>query len=725
MPETLQGRVVKKPQGTAELSGRVVSKPESDGFMRGALDYATETAGGAYDWMTGDVPKEDLPEIGSLTDAETGDKLKLALGYLASTEPQQMADIAKNTLPDAKVREDDQGNPIVNYKGQDYYINRPGLSGADAATLTGEILAFLPSAKYASLAATLPRRIAREVFGSAVTSVAKDTAASALGSEQGVDWGRAGVTALAGGLFEGLTPAAKSAWRGIFKSGRYYDPKTGGLTKAGRRAAREAGLDPDDMSQRLSQEVERNLRDVPDHMKKTYGRVARAKEFDMPLSRGQATQNPKLLSREERYRHYGEKAGTVMGKFDESQRSAYEKGLQNFQEQVSGGQPTISSPQQAATPVTQGLRSRADALKESIDQAYQGFRQMDATLDANASRRFLPRAREVVKDFDVAGNDAMKQTRRVLSKIRQMSKQGRRAEQAGKPGPTLQRLDTMRRNIQSNIDAASNRADRRALIRLKNEFDSYLDDAFDNALFAGDQDALEALKNARGLRRELSEKFGRKSADDQVGKLLERLRDESITEREAINYIFGWGQLGNKKESARMAKRLKSALGSDSTEWNTLREGAWLKLVDDAANKARTPTQAKKAFDKAVTSNRELMESYFQPNEIDQMRRLVDTAAELTSKPSQLTNPSGTSYSSIRAFRDLIGRMGTALTFGGHHAAGGSMFLLKRMTPTERAAREARRLTSPLPRQRPRSPGMTATGTAATRQATETEDEGR
>ena len=141
---------------------------------------------------------------------------------------------------------------------------------------------------------------------------------------------------------------------------------------------------------------------------------------------------------------------------------------------------------------------------------------------------------------------------------------------------------------------------------------------------------------------------------------------------------------------------------------NMLREAVWLRLTRDAANKARTPRMIEKQLDEAFAQNRSILESLYSKAELAMMRRYKSAVAR-TITPEEARNPSRTSYTMARLFREMAGRMGTMLTFSGSPLGGATFFTLKRM-PTMLGKRAARKATAGV-RLPPRAaPGIGATG---------------
>ena len=224
-------------------------------------------------------------ELGDNLEGTTlGQSARIAGAYALTPDPFAIADVAEKTLPGAKVSIDKFKNPVIEWNGNKYYINRPGASSSDAAKFVADLAQFYPAAKIASTFASLFARAGISIPLFAGTSVAQDVAAGQLGSEQGVDIGRAGMAGLGGMFGEVLAPVVLRGWRALFGNRRFY--RNGRLTPEGKAAARQANLNPDDLGAAEAQIFGANLRYASDRYSQEAPNVAagmtQAGEFNVP-----------------------------------------------------------------------------------------------------------------------------------------------------------------------------------------------------------------------------------------------------------------------------------------------------------------------------------------------------------------------------------------------------------------------------------------------------------
>ena len=188
----------------AESSGQTASVINLES---GALEEAqpiprladSPVAGAPATALTGLTPEEaaELPEIGVLENqfafsGENGKAFKLALGSLVSSDPAQQIEILQNVLPDAKINTFASGETVVDYEGQKFILNKPGISAADVTRFAGQFLAFLPVGKMSQIG---KEAVAKAGAVKALEPVAKSAVNQRLGQMAGAAAGSAGISA--------------------------------------------------------------------------------------------------------------------------------------------------------------------------------------------------------------------------------------------------------------------------------------------------------------------------------------------------------------------------------------------------------------------------------------------------------------------------------------------------------------------------------------------------
>lgn len=673
----------------------------------------------ASDLVTGNSRREfDLPEFGWSAPIPEEFVTRLMGANVASSTPDQLADIFLKNIPGTTARSDKFGNPIISYKNKDYYVNRPGLSSQDFSTATGQFAGYLPAAKYASRGATAASRVKRGATGGAATSMTLDILAGGMGSEQGIDFGRAAFAGGGGALGEAVVPLGVMAWRKLFGNPRYFQNNQ--LTPEGQKAAEAAGLDPNDAIDAFGKDFGRDLEMGASPQ---YARARQeGSEFGIPYTRGQATQDRTRLSREEAIRHDTGKGADRLQAFDERQQAAMQSARGDIQSRL-GGQG-VGTPAEAGDIVGRSVRTRADVMTKEIDELYKNVPGEDVVYTANNMRPLFVGIRSGLKEngwiVDPVLTPAAHRSIKELVKLQRSVKKGQKVD--------FTKFEVTRRKLGAAYESAKNNADRGAIKEIKRQYDDFLEDASDRALFSGDEGALESMKKARARRAEYGKLFEARGRDragigrertDPSGRAIQKMLVEDVTPEEAINYVFGKSRLGSSPDSVRIVKRIKQIVGEDGPEIAALKEAAWLKLTKDVGKENFSPTKYKNELNRVFEENNSLMQELFSKSEMAEMRRFRDAVMK-TVTPESLKNPSKTAYTAKRLIREWIGRIGTMLTFSGNPVGGGLFFTMKR-APSWRMSGQAKEAVRPLPGPVPAVPSATATGMAGGAQYEELE----
>ena len=133
-------------------------------------------------------------------------ELALKWGTAFSSNPQQVTDIIKNNVPNARFTTDKYGNPMTELEGQKYYLDRPGLNTLDVTRAGTKTLAALPLAAAAGALAPvetvgLPLALGAQALAAGTSSAGEDLATIAAGSKQPIDIPKAAVSATVGAGF--------------------------------------------------------------------------------------------------------------------------------------------------------------------------------------------------------------------------------------------------------------------------------------------------------------------------------------------------------------------------------------------------------------------------------------------------------------------------------------------------------------------------------------------
>lgn len=156
---------------------------------------------------------QELPELasGGLLSGESNVKAAaLAPVLLATTSPQEIAQILTSNFPNIGIAQDPGGNLIAanNKTGVQVILNRPGISKIDVLQGLGIVSAFLPAGAAASIPARLGGKVAAGAAASAGTQAGIEGIQALAGGE--VDPGEVAIAGALGGAAETVLPAIQA-----------------------------------------------------------------------------------------------------------------------------------------------------------------------------------------------------------------------------------------------------------------------------------------------------------------------------------------------------------------------------------------------------------------------------------------------------------------------------------------------------------------------------------
>ena len=228
----------------------------------------------------------------------------------------------------------------------------------------------------------------------------------------------------------------------------------------------------------------------------------------------------------------------------------------------------------------QGERE-AHATKERL---YGVAGQSDGSIDANAVRGLRA---DVTRSLDESGlivdptlTPAASRMVTELDNVSNLNIPNRVAPTAPNgeiAAVSMQGLEQTRKRLNAMSQAATNDADRRAARRVIQGFDDWLGNSFDNALFSGSDEALNAYRSARAANTDWRTRFGFNARDD-ADRLVNRVVTGEVTPQEFSNWLVGSTKVGSKGVSSRLLGRVAEATGGDAEAIQAIRGGVWNRL---------------------------------------------------------------------------------------------------------------------------------------------------
>lgn len=629
------------------------------------------------DLISGDKRTEfDYPEIGSSPEYGGFDRpltaLKSSFGMLTSSTPEQELDVLRNNYPDAVFEKDKFGNDIVVFPSGKYYRNKPGLSWRDATKtgFQGGVYALAAQAGGAPFS-SLMGQTAGVAAGAGAASIGLDAAAGAAGSEQGIDIPRAATTAAFAGLFEAARPALSPLWRAMTANNKVPS------VQEARVVLQQAGFDPQELTDDAVNYFIVQAKKAMDPASAAMSAGANTLPVKVPLSRGQTTGSARQQMTEDLMEKgaFGDAAETIMKGQRAKTEEALRANIPAIQQRIGGGQ--IVQRGEGAAAAQQALVGKEARLAGMVDDAYTAARATSGKLPGEAGGGLYESVASSIDDFTPHASVAKTELDRlqgILTKKTKSPLLDARGNQMG--GKTtfadtdIKNLYDWRRRVSTLANNASDKTDAAALKNMVKQFDASMQDALEQSLLAGDDEAIKAWTKAIRLRRAKGKLF---ESDDLVSALVEREYKGGgvrlkVAPEAAGNYIFGKSDLGilAKPEMARELRRLRQVLGANSQEWNAIREEAFLRFASvsegaySGGQRGFSGVKFHKAWNDALKKNPEVLNTLFSGEEKKLISQFANVAARATNPVKGGANFSNTTP----AMANMMQRLSGFLAFG-------------------------------------------------------------
>lgn len=557
---------------------------------------------------------------------------------LNPSEKSRVDWIAKN-YPGAEFARDEKGALVVRPRTGDgwMYLNKPGLDINDAVDFGNQALLYSPAGAAAKPGAALGTNALRVGTASAGISATQDVVTG-----QPIDPGKAALAAGGGAL------------------GEYVGPMVGAV---GNVLAKAPGRTVNALAGRASGDVQSTLRNAGNALGDDF--AARAaqnpNQTGIPMSRGQQSGDFDQIAFEQAALRgaRGEEAGEIMRGFAGNQAAAVRNTGRGL-----AGRETVNNINEAGAVVQQGLRDRAVTAKGAVGEAYDAIKESDAVVSAPTVSALPGRIKAKLEEEFFSPEVMTSLNPRTTAIFNEIEKLAKSAPDAEATMP-IAGIERVRQGIVQARKAAQGN-DAQALDIAKREFDSWLDDAIDNALIKGDPATIGQLKRARGLYADYRRLYGGGRKDEGAQKIVARLIESGSNEADAVNLLFGRAKLDGSGTAVQALKNIKEIVG-DGPELSALKEGAVLRLMSRMSrnegggvgniNYKALADDWTEALDR---SGAPLMRELFTPQEIGEMRRFVATLRRLT-PPEGSVNRSGSGYEVARAVGNAAGVLGGKL----------------------------------------------------------------
>lgn len=386
--------------------------------------------------------------------------------------------------------------------------------------------------------------------------------------------------------------------------------------------------------------------------------LAKAKQFNVPLSRGDVVRTPQQQGMEDLALRgaLGDEAASTARGFRGQQEQSLRDAAKNMTTQMSG-QPYADNLADIGGTVGTRLKTLESANKQAVDQAYTAVR--DAG-DAKIATPFINKHLKTA--FDELGQyplDTMPSTRSVMDRAGKVFMENP-GGQFTAPAD-LAKIDNFRKfiNRASSSVQIGNNSDKAGLQIIKNKLDGAIDDAIEQNLVVGNPKAINQLKMARETAQQY---FQRWKADDAIQKIVEN----DFTPESVVNLVRGYGQTGGNKQAAELVNKLADTLGKDSPEFGMMKQAQLRQifgknldsLLTGDISKGFSAEEVNKNLSTLIRNNKSLTDAYFKPEEIQVLKDYLEIAYRATNRVPGAVNYSNTTPALIRWGRQFANQFG-------------------------------------------------------------------
>lgn len=616
---------------------------------------------------------KDVPVY--LPEPMTGGDAAMLYGKVFAGDDARYGDILAKSLGDRLVKreKDANGYEVITYvddKGQQKqgYINKPGLDLEDVNR------AAFGAAPYLAAGAGLGRFLGKtsagpgvksliQGTGAAATSVGTDVAAMAAGSEQGVDPIRAGVIGAFGAAGEVATPGINYLVDRFIKVPGLFDKASGRLTDKGVAAAKQAGIDPAELTAEMAQVFA-----------KTYARTGspavagmKTRAGDIPVTQGQISKDPQQLLREKGMRIgvYGDEAKQIISKLDAQQKQAVTQTV------TASGDPTkpgmierlggddVSRFASLGNDIRSGVETAKSGAKAMESAAWDKVKGLTATPQAFAEMPRIMGNRLGQMRVDAGNTPVAFRMGQMLDDFASGVIPEQSAKMLGSVRPMT--VDDMRRRLGPMVaEAANSPTDKAAAGAIYDGFNDWIAEAARKSLLDGDVAAAANLVTARDISREIGSVFRPRNAEMRPtagGRMLQSIMSKGTPE-EIVDALFtGQTRSQIKDGSAEALDLIKQGLDkyappeTAKETWNALRIAYWLRIVQNKGGDINTPQAILTNLKNAFWAQRSIATRLYTPQEMREMSRILNQMEAITWKDP---NPSGTATGVAMHAREFL-----------------------------------------------------------------------
>ena len=617
--------------------------------------------------------RTEFPEVPELTDRRTWEAMggdpeafvygggesrytpemsaKIGAGRAVTEDDFQLQGILKETLgQDAGVDfwRDRYGNTMITIDGNDFAVNKPGLSVADLQRLATQMISYGTGSRYYAYG-NMVKRMLGSMLAFTGVAASRDVGSYALGGPQPEAeravligaLGALGVPAIHyGGLMSRAVYNKAAAW---FKGGSLSPEASRELEKAGMNVT----------------ELEPQMRRWFNEMERKYGTegavaetVARSLDEDLivPLTAGEKSQ--RTSTQQQEYLLTSGARGSAAQDIGEAQRTTQAQKLESAAETLAGGATRDTA--LSRTLAELGILSARD---------HQAFKVMFG--DAERTLSWLPTTeRQVLRDQvgrvsqggSLEATEAYGVHMSALDDI--LAASGKLGSVHFKEsGPTIGSLFQWRSEVSKAANAAHG-SDGMALSSMIRNFDDYVDDLITKGSVLGNPKNIQFWQQAVKLRAKFGKNWQATTKEDPnflASQVVDSQGVIKLMPDEAANVILNTTNTGwlSKPFLNRNLLEIKKRLGVMSDGWRGIRDEVVLRMIQNARNKNGdfVPKTMLGFWYKLKRENPNLLNTMFDIKDQQMLSRFLYNSARVMKKQKM-----GANFSNTSIFQNILGR---------------------------------------------------------------------
>ena len=562
----------------------------------------------------------------SLLTSDSTEKIKILDDFYSNDERYGTEDIRG-------AQRDKFGNPIIIWKGKPYYLNKPGFSEIDFDSLLTQALFFAPAATRGD------KKLATRILSTGAKTGALEIGRQLLTKDE-IDRGELGTTVGVGAATEALP------------FGRF----TKLIADRVRRNAEEITKLPVYSAPGAEKQITSAVGGQLATPKDTTTMVERLKVLDK--TKGQRTGKDRDLLMEDLMRNtelYGVRSQELLKDFDAEQLQVITDNIDILLNNIGAGKVKVGegSAVDIGELITKEIQDTASQLKNLGKEAYNEASKMAPTFLSGPgvlglAQNLKKNATNFMQDGRQVRIDASRLERMpiVQNNIKYLDRIIKIYSNPKAKSVNFNAIEDFRIRLNSDIKAATpGSPEQLVLQQMKRGLDDYMNEAVENGLLFGDDEAVNLIKNARKSYKAYKDfQIGTGPAKNQMPKII----DGEKSALEVVSIILGGAnKLNDKGLGIDIIKKIQKVEGPNGPTAELLKNAILLRTFSDPKG-GITRAKIVGNFKDNFVKNKEITKLLFTDKEIQGLDLFVKDVAK-TLPVEQRLNPPGSGYTAVNA----------------------------------------------------------------------------